>query len=677
MGQPVPQDDLPGIAVPADDLPDAPRKKSSQLGNVLDFYGSRLAGNWEAGANVISNMVATPIAGLAGIGQGIANQFGTPGMSAADRVEQVQQGMTYEPRTETGQNIVQGVTYPFAKLGQFADWAGSNVSEQGAKVLPNEVAAGAGAGVNALIQLAPAILLNKAVKARTAKAAQPEIEAARQAAYDTAKTGPNVVAEQVATKRAQAYVAGRTSLDWNALPGSFQKALASIAEDATTLSKLDPAALERQVRLQSLPEPVPATRGQLTQDPVQLLNEGTTAATQGGKPIRDIHVQQNKALLDNLEILKSKQGGVETTAEGVGRAVQDSALKAKLKVQEAKVTDLYKKARASGETDALVDVTPLIDMIEKTPDVTQYGWVQSWLNKVGAERGSGLSINDLEVLRQANQAKLMSSDGTVRHYAGQLTREIDRATEGAGGELYKAARAARTEQALRFEDPAAIERLVTKKPGSRTDRTTALEDTWRKTVIGGSIDDLRLVKQELQGGEGATQAAGIQAWRELQTQTAQFILDEATKSVARFEDGTPNVTPAAMQRAIKNIERAKLEIIFGEESLKTLDQIMDATRIVKSEPPTSFKGSATTPRLLAFFGRWGAKIPFIGKVGRGAAEMAANMYREGDAARQVNIAQQTPLDSGASSATTVLGRKAIREEILRKSGAASATQQRK
>jgi hypothetical protein len=120
-------------------------------------------------------------------------------------------------------------------------------------------------------------------------------------------------------------------LDWDGLADSVKTKLTDIAKSSGDLSQLDPQALARFARLQSLEPPVPATRGQVTRDPVQLRNEGNVSATAEGAPIRDTHLAANNALLANLERLKGQVAGSGKTAatatnpEEAGAAVQGAA----------------------------------------------------------------------------------------------------------------------------------------------------------------------------------------------------------------------------------------------------------------------------------------------------------------------------------------------------------------
>lgn len=593
----------------------------------------------EAATNFATGAIAAPIAGLAGLGAMATNAMGMTDTPAADVVRGVQGALTYQPRTQAGQKTAGAIAYPFEKLAQGADYVGGKVAEV-------SDSPALGAGVNAAIQFLPSVLLAKGLKGRAPAEAQ-------------------------AAAAAENYVRTRVpSLDWTALPDSFKATLADIAKDPRGLQSLDPIALERQVLLNTLPEPVPATAGQLARDPVRLRNEGNVAATETGQPIRDVHVAQNEALLKNLEILKRSQGGTATSAEQAGGTVQ-SALSRQLKAKQNEVSSLYKKADAAGETAQTVDATPILDLLKSKPDVTEYGWAQSWMNKMDVREAKPpkpappqssmdayllkeppaqpappvpkISIRELEKLRQDAGIRTRNG-GTEAYYAGKLIEQIDALTEGKGGNLYAAARKARKEQADQFQNRRGVGQLVESE--TRTDPKVALEDTWNKTVISGSIQDLRNVKSQLLS-KGKTSASGQQAWREMRAQTAQFILDQATKTVSNYEGpgltGTRNVSAAGLERAINRIGKDKIVEIFGPDSAKVLERIQKATSITKTDPPPSFKGSSTVPNALAFFERFLGRVPLVGDTAVGAIRGVAALDRMGSSARQVKAAQETPL----------------------------------
>lgn len=626
----------------------------------------------EAALQLGTGAIAAPVAGWAGILAGLGNAAGAYKKPAADVVRDVQTALTYEPRSKAGQIVGGTIAYPFEKLAQGADYLGGKTAEAtGSPAL--------GAGVNAAIQLAPSLLLAKGLKGRTA--------------------APDAMAT------AESYVRTRApAVDWTALPDTFKATLADIAKDPKGLQSLDPVALERQVLLGSLPEPVPATGGQLARDPVRLRNEGNVASTETGRPIRDIQVAQNEALLKNLEILKRRQGGASTTAEQTGGAVR-SALDNQLRAKKNEVSTLYKKADDAGETAQTVDATPILDLIKSKPDVTEFGWAQSWLNKMDVREAKPakpvppqssmdayllkeppaqpapvvpkISIRELEKLRQDAGIRTRNG-GTEAYYAGKLIDQIDALTEGKGGDLYAAARKARREQADLFENRRGVGSIVENK--TRTDPRVAAEDVWNKTVISGSIQDLRNVKTQLLS-KGKTNASGQQAWRDMRAQTAQFIVDEATKTVSNYEGagitGTRNVSAAGLERAINRIGQDKIVEIFGPDSVKLLEQIKKATSLTKTDPPPSFKGSSTVPNLLAFFERFLGKVPYVGDAATGTVRAIATLDRIGADARQVRAAQQTPLSEAQAQTANAIYQRRNRNALASAAPSALAAQERK
>ena len=84
----------------------------------------------------------------------------------------------------------------------------------------------------------------------------------------------------------------------------------------------------------------------------------------------------------------------------------------------------------------------------------------------------------------ANSGAAPNSDASLTGGAAANPGEAKPAgAEGAGGEAYQAARAARIEHALKFEEPGVIQSVVGMK--SRTDRAVPYEDVFKKTGLFG------------------------------------------------------------------------------------------------------------------------------------------------------------------------------------------------
>lgn len=592
---------------------------------VTDVGGGILKGAGDVTASLGSSIVASPVAGLAGIAQGVKNFVSNDGtnMSAADRVKQVQGALTYEPRSDVGKEAVANIQAPVQWAADKADAAGQFAADKTGSPL-------VGTAVTTALQGAPALLAPE-VRGAVGSVARGVTGAAKAAAA----TGVDAATAAAATAKAKIY-ASNNGLDWDSLSAPVQNQLSAIAQTAKGLDNLDPAAVARQNKFQSLPKPVPATRGVLDRDRGALLNENNAAATPAGADIATAHAATNQALLDNLDILKKKVSGTGDTAatatssQQTGAAVQGAA-RAKLEFQKTKVKAAYEAADTSGETAAKVDITPIDDMIRKTPDQSHYGYAKSWIDQNTDGAGSGMSIRDLEDLRKSAVAKA-SNGGEDAHYAGQLISAIDKATEGAGGKLYAQARALRRQQGLEFEDQGAVADLVDNS--SRTDRATALENTV-KTIRSGSLEDIENVKRTLlTGGDETTRTAGRQAMREIRAQVVQDIKDKATNGVATLKDGTPNLTPGAMKTAIDAYGPQKLDSIFGPGTAKTIYKILDVAADSKTIPSTggAAVGSTTTQQILNFLGKGTSKlldkVPVIGKLGGAAAQGAMDIAAE-------------------------------------------------
>jgi hypothetical protein len=598
----------------------------------------------ENALNLASGAIATPIAGLAGLATAPLGFI--PGMEGvgARNVERVQNALTYQPQSEVAKDAQANIAKPLEKFASWADQAGQAASDAtGSPAI--------GAAVNTGVQALPAIITRRGGPLSRVSIGKGGITVAPAATAPAAAAGSAAAA---AEKSAANHVRN-LGFNWDTLAQETKAKLTTIAQEAGDLSALDDAALSRELRLNSLPAPVPATRGQITRDPVALRNEGNVAATAAGAPIQDIHVAQNQALLDNLDILKGKVAGTgktaatATTPEQVGAAVQGAA-RGKLEFQRAKVKALYDKADAAGET--LQPVPPegmkgVLAAVGDTVDQPHFSYANSWL-KANAEKinGGQVTIRDMEKLRKQAAAKAMNG-GEDAHYAGQLIQAIDAATEGAGGALYQESRAARFAQGNEFEQQGAVAELV--GDASRTDRTTALENT-TKAITTGSLEDIRKVKRTLlTGGDEATRTAGKQAWREVRAQVVQGIKDEATKGVALNADGSPNLTAAGLKRAIDRYGPAKLDEVFGPGTAKQLNNVLEAARDVKTQPPNQIAGSSTVANALAFLEKGLTKIPGGGLVAD-VARGVASIKESGASARKAQAATTTPLSEFADKA---------------------------
>ena len=589
----------------------------------------------EAAASLGTGALATPVAGLAGLGR-LARGEGLD--EAVDAFQFWQDKLTYAPRSQAGQGLTNAVAWPFQKIEEGTDWAGGKVTDWTGSP---ELGAGTKVGLNFLPQI-------------VAKGLQ--LKRQYGAAQELKRSGQQMDRVEPTMSSAQTAPARRRIM----MGSPEQRALPMRAETPEGMS------LERISRGEKLPVPVELTKGQATRNPQQLRAEENLAQTDAGRSIRDRHIEQNKALVENLETLRARAGPKSMSLEDIGkRLAQDKPKGAKTDVEGAlamgerksleNVNRLYDKARASPEGQRPVTPQPLIDWLTDNgaaaASVPEIKSMADMLKKFGAVDFDGngnpiarrdLTLNQMEELRKFAVKLQGAEPGTPRsHFMGELKRVIDWTTHDSGGDLYKAARAARTQHAMKFEEPRLISDLLGTK--SRTDRAVALEKVWDKTVLGGSIADIQRVRDLLLSPKDRMlRDAGRKAWRDVAAQTVEYIKTEATKGVAPMPDGTPNVSPAALKKAVERIGDKKLDMILGKSSADQLRNVVAVAQDVKTLPPYK-GGSSTVPNVLSMLDRVvgkAAAVPIVGPIAGGAIRMGQSAYKQGLATKQAQEALQ-------------------------------------
>jgi len=361
-------------------------------------------------------------------------------------------------------------------------------------------------------------------------------------------------------------------------------------------------ALERQTRAQGLRVPVDLTKGQATRAPGVQGFEAETMKTypEGvGKPLIQRQIDTNQKILSNFDAYTTATGAeMSGNLRPVGKIV-DAALVKQAKAAMGEVNAAYEKARASGETKALVPYDGLLTYInEQGPTVKEklapiLGAVEDQLRKNDPQGTGAVTIDALEDVYQFINRN--AQEGTPNSVQGkELKNLINQATEGAGGDLYKEARQKRVQYARQFENAAAVDKLLRNKPGT-TDRAVAFEDVFEHSILKGSFDDTRNIAVLLKkGGE-----EGQQAWKELQGQTLEYIREQATKNIQRDAAGRPIPSAAAMNKVIRDLDSdGKLDYIFGKKGAEEIRELRDAMVDIYTTVPGAVNTSNTASSLL-------------------------------------------------------------------------------
>jgi hypothetical protein len=732
-----------GGATPPADKPAVPTWRD-RLVEGAKTYGRTVAAPIEAAESLITGAVAAPVAGLAGIAQGAKNLItGDPkSMSAADRVRQVQEGLTYEPRTEMGRATVESATAPFRALGEAGDVAGKGVTDVATKLGASpEVAAGAGAVTNTVLQAAPSVLLpelggkgplGQRIAARR-QPAPPRVEptfGAQPPAPGVQPSGtppqlpsrapgqvdftpdPNAPkaplptpARETAEQRAESYVRDRVGVDWSGLSQGLKDTITAIAQDAASLDKLDPQAVARKARFDAAG--IKGTRGQIERNLSQLTKEENLVKSEAGSDIRNIKADQDTKLHGLVDRLRTETGAKAETRGQVGKSVQDTGLRARLRESKSNYDRLYKTARET-EPEATVSTDPMYEFVRGNPEVLNpaiqhLNWLQSWLKKAGIEsegevatpatvsRGSmgepidtaagtktetqrrGVKLTELDDLRK-KALSIAKGGGDNAHYAGEVIKAIDKSFEEipSAAKAWKEARDAFKAHKTEFDEQGIIKKLATDK--SRTDRRAALEDTL-DTVVRGSAEDIGKIKASLlEEGRGATpetKAAGEQAWKDIQGGVLDKLKEAATgKREIGNEQGVTQFN-SSFRNLFNELDKdGKIDAVFSPEQAKRLRDINKLVEDLRTTPSGRVAGSDTVPRLVSMLDKVG-EIPGLGKILGPVVDTAAGLVRSahelGAEGRAVRRAKSDPLQQAVKGAKS-----AVRGRRNKKAAAAAA-----
>ena len=541
--------------------------------------GQQLVGAGETALTLGTGAVGGTLGTLAGTLQGLSQQilsgqFGTP--EALRAVEKAAaagaQALTYQPRTQAGQEQVQAV-------GQVL----SNVLPP---VLPMIAAPGA------LIQAArSATPITQATAQRGAAAVQ-----------QTAKTTGQAIAKPVQA----ATTAVRETL------GMGTPAVIPAGARVSGGAAAAPEALRRTTTAEGLPVPVTLTKGAATRDAQQLAFEKEQIKSDLGGPLRQRAEENNLQALQNFDALVDMTDAQLMDLSSTGGAVVNSLTKG-LTAAKNKTRAAYKAAENAGELENNVTLKLVVDYInENIPEGDLAPILKAAQQKAiaigaavpdadGRLVAQPITLKQAESLRQTFQRA--GFEGADQFHGGSLKRAFDVETEGLGGDLYKKARQTRIDQARKFENRAIVARLIKNRKGME-DPQVAADQVFRKSILNSSPEEITFLKRVLL----TSGKDGQQAFKELQGSTVRHIRDEATKGMGMDSQDRPLISPAKLHQTVQALDaNGRLDVILGKKNAQTVRDLDDVVRYVTTVPPgTLVNSSGTAGTLMAAIAEAGA-----------------------------------------------------------------------
>jgi hypothetical protein len=537
-----------------------------------------------------SAMLAAPVSSAYGVARSIASpQFGTQagvqqGQQAAN---QLAQQMTFQPTSPVSQDFLQGI---------------GNVAEA-AKL--------------------PPVIPTTGMLPSYARMMGAGVQQAQNIAQPVAQTIPRMV---------------------QALRREPQPTMSGVGAAQT------PEAVTRMQMAQNLRVPVSPSKGQLERDLGQQQFEIETPkiSPELGKPLIEAQAKRNDAILQNFDAYVDATGKETFGLRATGKVVTDE-LTRQANQAKAQINKAYTAAREQGETEAPVPYAPLTAYInDQTPTVRSklapiLDVVNEQVAKNDPKNTGTVSINALEDIYQVIN-KNFEPNTPAAVYGREMKDIINTITEGQGGELYQNARKLRQDYSKRFENIGAVDRLLRTKPNS-DDRLVAFEDVFQKSIINGSLDDVKNLGYALKKGG----PEGQQAFRELQGQTIEFLKDKVTQSIDTDTFGNPVVSPAKFKSAVRELDQdGKLDYLFGKKGAQEIRDLMETTIMVNAPLKGAANYSNTSSALIQALDRISAspigKIPVVGAITRYSFEKAQQKALQKKIQESINYSPERMAD---------------------------------
>jgi len=364
-------------------------------------------------------------------------------------------------------------------------------------------------------------------------------------------------------------------------------------------------------------------KGEQQQNLGQLQFESETAKNfpeTVGKPLLEAKAAQKTDILNRMDRMAEETGaqGALSDSESYRKlgTLLDKELVSAYEAKINKVDVAYQKARKANETKAVVDTKPIDDYLTSLAaealSVPEINSISAKLKAFKELKNGQVTIDDIESIYQVAN-KLGKPGETSGKYMKDIKNVLDQVTEGAGGDLYKAARTQRKELANQFDDNFRVAELLGKKAGY-ADRKVALDDVFRHIVLDGSKEQMQNVAVLLKKAG----PQGQQAWAEVQGQTIQHMKDQLTKNASG------ELSFAKLKTTIDNLDReGKLSYLFGKTGRDQIIDLRDTVKDALVKPPGAVNYSNTASAMVRVFDALEkTKLPFTSMAAEAARKQS-------------------------------------------------------
>lgn len=370
-----------------------------------------------------------------------------------------------------------------------------------------------------------------------------------------------------------------------------------------------PVALQRTTTAGRMPVPFKGksalTAGQATRDFSQLQFEKEVSKMGDvGQPMRERGENQTATMIQNFDAMIDKAGPIAVEKRDIGKVVTQAVVN-KANALKGKISLAYKEAEAAGEMTAPVEMTALS---ERLTDLNKFEGVATNIPSIRKEavRLGAVSVDEAgnlvpgeitlansELLRQfVNE----STDWTNKRealMARRINASIDQATEGKGGEAYKAARKLRSRFSNEFENVGLTARLLGTKKGT-TERKIALDDVFDKVILISPIEEINNLRSTLLSAG----PDGKQAWTDMKAAGIAHIKDSSLSASQMDSAGNYLLSPDKLNRTVNRLDKeGKLESLYGKKQAQIIRDLAELSTVIYTAPPGAVNHSNTASAL--------------------------------------------------------------------------------
>ncbi len=544
----------------------------------------KLQGAGEVGLTALTGAVAAPLAAATGLVSAVrSGKFGTQeGVRAGEEQAANLMGqMTYQPRTEKGQEYIQGLQKAF----------------EASKLPPVGVpeAAGLASVVGPATQQAMGAPSQLKAGLQKLKAELPTVRVERAGQPSAMQSG----GAAAATNQAM-------------LDEAIGRATPELAAELKAMKpeQVNKSALENQIVADTLPVPVRLTKGQATQDPSLISFERNE---RGMKEKLSQHFnEQNKALQENANLIKQK------TAEGTFET--DYVANAERAIESFKEINNLRQAEIKSAYDAL--------------DKLGAGKIEVDSKAFGENAMKALTANeDIDFLPPVIKGKIESYQGgkpmnfaQYENLRTQIARETRKAQRADDGNAVHALTLARSElEKLPLLNETSEAKVVADKARSLAksefDLLDKRKDTYNSVyadIVNGGADTKDFIPKVVLRSKNTdfTKAMDLlkdnpDAIKQLRAGTLDYIIRESTDASGNFKTGK-------FTQMVNNLDvNKKLTTLFGEDAQQIKD-LAKTGQLIEARPRGSFVNESNT-----------SVANMASKYAKGAAEAGVNVAAKG------------------------------------------------